>query len=197
MKKQGLFFSFILLLLLSTALLAEDHFLYGSISAYGENNELIKQSGVSVSIEVPANINSRDISTTSGQFKLGLKQLKAGESIVLAVEKKDDSRHWAMLHPYKGKVRIPDNLVNDVIEVVIIPADSHKRKSVAAMQLIIQQAAAKQAMQGKSRPDQKQQRWQQQLRNLMNIIRKSKPMPTMPIKTFNRQKKALLNRHLS
>ena len=164
MKKQGFVLLFFLITI-NTALIAKERFIYGMVSHYGENNELIHDANVPISIILPANINSRDISTSSGRFKLGIGQLASGTLLELGA-KKQDKQSWAMLHPYQGKVRVPKQAENDLIHVILIPADSYKRKSAAEMTLIIQQAAAQQAMQAVKKSRNKAQSWQQQLAQL-------------------------------
>ena len=164
MKKQRIVF-ILLFFLINTTLIAKERFIYGTVSHYGENNELIHDANVAISIIRPANLNSSDISTSLGRFKLGIGQLASGTLLEL-MAKKQGKQSWAMLHPYQGKVRVPKQAENDLIHVILVPVDSYKRKSVAEMTLIIQQAAAQQAMQAVKKSRNKVQGWQQQLAQL-------------------------------
>ncbi|EIJ35997.1 tetratricopeptide repeat protein [Thiothrix nivea] len=165
---QRLGWSFILgfCLLLPSLLMADEIYLYGRITAYGENDEETPIANLSIFIEEPADLNSRDTSTSDGKFKLRLTDnIASGERIVLATGK-GSGQAWAMLYPFRGKVNIPQQPEKDPIKVVLVPADSYKLKSTAEMRSIIQEAAAKQALQQTLKPEEKEQSWQQQLATL-------------------------------
>jgi len=117
MKRYAIGCAALLWVLIPACVVAEERWLQGIIVRPGEYDDLLPEINVTVSM------HGIHATTTNalGRFRLPLPDIfKVGTEVLLHVDKPG----WRIQRPPEGKTRIPADLHNDIVDVLLLPVDT-------------------------------------------------------------------------
>ncbi|MFH2043768.1 MAG: tetratricopeptide repeat protein [Pseudomonadota bacterium] len=118
--------------------------LRGKIYMLGENDIRIPVTNTTVRIK---STDDSNITSSTGMFRIYLPDIfRPGETVTLEVEKPK----YRILHPFAGEVRIPANLLKDLVEIILDKEGSHRFMNDAAFAKLIENTANKSKQQIKA-----------------------------------------------
>jgi tetratricopeptide (TPR) repeat protein len=142
--------SVLLWVLVPALLWAQERWLRGEVIHIGGNGEELPEVNITV---IMKQTGDRDTTDSRGRFRVFLpKVFKAGEKVTLDVEEPG----WRIQYPLEGEVRVPADLLKEVVEVRLLPVGSIVFLTPAHIEKFIQDVAekAKQQVTPEGKPEQ-------------------------------------------
>ena len=153
MRRRHIVLSMLVWVLVPGVLCAQERSersLKGIVVGMGEQGERLPEGGLQVIIQATGDST---VTSPQGMFRLFLADIfKAGEKVILRVDKPG----WCIQYPLEGEVRVPADLLREVVEVRLLPAGSKLFWTPDRIEKFIQDIAekAKQQVTPEGKPEQ-------------------------------------------